>query len=91
MSWVTCVLALLLLLVQADLWAGKGNLPYVSSLRKELNLQQQANVEARARNQRVAAEVADLKVGEEIIEEKARNELGMVRSDEILVRVAPSR
>ena len=91
MSWVSYVLVLLLVVVQADLWVGKGNLPYVASLRKELTLQQQANTAARARNQRVAAEVADLKFGEEIIEEKARTELGMVRSHEILVRVAPAR
>ena len=91
MSWVTYLLSALLVVVQADLWFGKGNLPYVASLRKELLQQQQLNVQAHERNERVAAEVADLKVGDEIVEEKARAELGMVRGDEILVRVAPAR
>jgi cell division protein FtsB len=43
--------------------------------------------EARARNARLAAEVSDLKEGLEMVEEKARAELGMVRPDEILVQV----
>jgi cell division protein FtsB len=43
------------------------------------------------RNQRMAAEVLDLKAGLEMIEEKARSELGMVRPDEVFVQVAPGR
>jgi cell division protein FtsB len=39
----------------------------------------------------VAAEVSDLKEGLEMVEEKARAELGMVRPDEILVQVSARR
>jgi cell division protein FtsB len=85
--WAAPVIAALLLLVQADLWWGKGNMPYVMSLRKQLAEQRAANVQARARNARVQAEVSDLKEGLEMVEEKARAELGMVRPDEILVQV----
>ncbi len=91
MRWPTLILAALLLLVQGDLWFGKGNMPYVMSLQKQLDLQHAANVQARNRNTRVAAEVADLKEGLEMVEEKARAELGMLRPDEILVQVAPGR
>ena len=35
----------------------------------------------------MAAEVSDLKDGEEMVEEKARTELGMVKANEILVRL----
>jgi cell division protein FtsB len=85
--WATLVLAALLVVVQADLWFGKGNMPYVMSLRKQVDAQRAANVQLRERNVRVAAEVADLKEGLEMVEEKARAELGMVRPDEILVQV----
>ena len=85
--WTTLVLAGLLVVVQGDLWFGKGNLPYVMSLRKQLQAQRADNVQARERNARVAAEVNDLKEGLEMVEEKARAELGMVRPDEILVQV----
>lgn len=91
MRWPTLILAALLLLVQGDLWFGKGNLPYVMGLQRQLDLQRAANVQAHERNTRVAAEVADLKEGLEMVEEKARAELGMLRPDEILVQVTPSR
>ena len=87
MRWTTVALASLLLVVQADLWFGKGNMPYVMSLRKQVDAQRTANVGARERNARVAAEVSDLKEGLEMVEEKARSELGMVKPDEILVQV----
>ena len=66
---------------------GKSGLPYVISLQSQLNDQQAANSAARTRNQRVLAEVNDLKEGLEMVEEKARSELGMIRPDEILVQV----
>lgn len=88
MRWTTLILAALLLLVQGDLWFGKGNMPYVMGLQKQLDLQLVANAQARERNLRTAAEVADLKEGLEMVEEKARSELGMLRPDEILVQVS---
>jgi cell division protein FtsB len=87
MRWGTLIIAALLLLVQADLWLGKGNVPYVMSLRKQLDAQRSANLQARDRNARVIAEVRDLKEGLEMVEEKARSELGMVRPNEILFQV----
>ena len=52
-----------------------------------------ANAQARAVNEHLAAEVGDLKSGLEMVEEKARNELGMVKPGEIYVQVvrAPQR
>jgi len=89
--WATLILGSLLALVQADLWFGKGNMRYVAGLRTELAAQQTANLAAKARNTRVAAEVSDLKEGLEMVEERARFELGMVRPDEILVQVTQRR
>jgi cell division protein FtsB len=89
LRWVTVVLAALLVAVQADLWLGRGSLPQVLGLNSQLAVQQAVNDEARTRNTRLAAEVSDLKEGLEMVEEKARSELGMVRPDEILVQVTP--
>jgi cell division protein FtsB len=91
MRWVTVSLLVLLLAVQGGLWLGKNNLPHVMSLHKQLDAQVALNNEARARNVRVVAEVKDLKEGEEIIEEKARLELGMVKPGEVLVQLTPSK
>lgn len=87
MKWTPAVLAALLVVVQGDLWFGKGNLPYVWGLQKQLAQQQATNATARERNARLQAEVSDLKEGLEMVEEKARAELGMVRENEILVQV----
>lgn len=91
MRWVTVVLGVLLLAVQADLWFGRFSMPYTMTLRSQLTTQQGANDEARARNARLVAEVSDLKEGLEMVEEKARGELGMVKGDEILVQVTAPR
>jgi cell division protein FtsB len=87
MRWTPVILAGLLLVVQGDLWLGKGNLPYVMGLDRQLQSQLVLNEAAQARNTQTAAEVADLKEGLEMVEEKARAELGMLRPDEILVQV----
>jgi len=84
---VNLTLAVLLLLVQADLWLGKTGKPYVMGLESQLREQLAANETARSRNARMAAEVNDLKEGLEMVEEKARAELGMVRPNEILVQI----
>jgi cell division protein FtsB len=91
MRWVTLALAGLLLLVQADLWMGRGSLPQVWKLQRELAAQKQSNERARERNGRVTAEVTDLKEGLEMVEDKARSELGMLKPDEVLVQVSKRR
>jgi cell division protein FtsB len=91
MKLLTIGLLLLLALVQAELWAGKGGRSHVVQQQLQLQAQQQANDAARGRNQRLSAEVNDLKDGLEMVEEKARSELGMVKPDEILVQLNSRR
>nr|WP_281385267.1 septum formation initiator family protein [Roseateles oligotrophus] len=76
-----------MLLIQAQLWMGKGSLPRGAQLREQLATAQHANDEARARNAQIEAELRDLREGLEMVEEKARNELGMIKPDEIYVQV----
>jgi cell division protein FtsB len=80
-----------LALVQAQLWFGNGGKPHAMNLELQLSRQLADNEAARARNARLEAEVRDLREGLEMVEEKARSELGMVKPDEILVQVAPRR
>lgn len=91
MRWVTIALSVLLLLVHADLWLGRGSLPQVWKLQRDLASQQETNERARERNARVTAEVTDLKEGLEMVEDKARSELGMIKPDEVLVQVSRQR
>ena len=91
MRWITLGLAALLALVHAELWFGKGGVPRMLELSGKLSAQQAANDAARQRNEQLAAEVNDLKEGLEMVEEKARFELGMVKPDEIFVQLSPAR
>jgi cell division protein FtsB len=85
---VPIVLFALLAIVQAQLWFGPGSLPHVRELRQELAQQKQANEEARRRMEQLSAEVNDLKEGLNMVEERARHELGMVKANEIFVQIA---
>ena len=91
MRYVSLALIVLIGLVQAELWFGKGGVPRMMELQGKLETQVAANQAAKARNAQLDAEVRDLKEGLEMVEEKARFELGMVKPDEILVQVTAAR
>jgi cell division protein FtsB len=88
---VTLALLALLAVVHAELWFGGGGVPRVVELSGKLRDQKAANDAARSRNELLGAEVSDLKEGLEMVEEKARFELGMIKPDEIFVQVAPAK
>jgi cell division protein FtsB len=88
---VTLTLVALLALVQLGLWLGKGSVPHVWGLQSQLHEQHRINEAAAQRNLRITAELTDLREGLEMIEEKARGELGMVRPDEVFVQVTGRR
>ena len=85
---VPIVLITLLVIVNAQLWFGRGSLPNVAKLEQELQQQKASNEEARRTNEQLNAEVNDLKEGLNMVEERARQELGMVKANEIFVQIA---
>jgi len=89
--WVAVLLVGLLLVLQAQLWWGRGSVPQVQRMREQLAERDTANHQARLRNDRLAAEVRDLQQGQTMVEELARLELGMVKPHEIFVQITPAR
>lgn len=87
MRFISLALALLIVLVHAELWFGNSGVPRMLELQAKLERQKAVNDEARHRNEQLAAEVSDLAEGLEMVEEKARYDLGMVKRDEILVQL----
>lgn len=85
--FLTLLLLVLLVVFQAQLWLGRGSLPNVGQMAQRLDDQRKRNQQAQARNEQLEAEVRDLKEGLEIVEEKARTELGMVKPNEIFVQI----
>ncbi|MDQ4148130.1 MAG: cell division protein FtsB [Pseudomonadota bacterium] len=82
-----CVLTLLLLVLQYNLWIGDGSIANVMSLQRAIEAQKQENERLRERNLALDAEVKDLKTASDAIEERARLELGMIREGETFYRV----
>ena len=87
MKALIVLLVLLLALVQFRLWVGEESLAEVWRLRQGIEQQSAENVLFKSRNQRLEAEVRDLKNGLEAVEERARLELGMIRKDEIYFQI----
>ncbi len=86
---VPVILLALLGAVHAQLWLGRGSLPRVNEMQRQIDVQKAANAQAQQGNERLASEVHDLKEGLDMVEEKARSELGMVRPNEIYVQFTP--
>lgn len=74
-------------MMQYPLWLGKGSWFRVWSLNNQIEIQKKTNTENQIRNSVLNAEVVDLKQGFSAIEERARNELGMIKQEEIFFQV----
>lgn len=89
--FVLVVLTVLLVVFQAQLWLGRGSVLKVHQMRHKLDEQLVQNTQAKIHNDQLAAEVHDLKEGLEMVEERARTELGMLKPNEIFVQIAKGK
>ena len=81
------VLGALILAIQYPLWLGKGGWLRAWEVDRQVDAQHVRNARLEIRNGALAAEVKDLKLGFDAIEERARYELGMVKGDEVFFQV----
>ncbi|MDR1648449.1 MAG: cell division protein FtsB [Zoogloeaceae bacterium] len=90
MRWLFVIFTVLLLLLQYPLWLDKGG--WLMAREESLRLEERQRMvrQMEARNADLEAEVRDLKEGTEAIEERARFELGMVKSNEDFIRYPDS-
>ncbi len=77
--------------MQYKLWFGDGSVREVIELRQTVEEQHSNNDQIKQRNIVLEAEVEDLKTGLEAIEERARNELGMIKDDETFIHIVDSK
>jgi len=77
--------------LQYGLWLGKGSWMRVWEIDRQISVQRQTNEGLGARNAALDAEVRDLKEGLGAVEERARNELGMIRNDEVFFQVLETK
>jgi cell division protein FtsB len=89
MRTVTLILFVLLILLQFKLWLGEGGFREVARLEARVELQRQKNTDLLQRNAELRAEVEDLRERLDAVEERARNELGLIKPDEQFYQVVP--
>lgn len=91
MRLLALFLAVLIAALQWPLWVGKGGWLRVWQLDQQVAERQAQNTRLQERNDALDAEVRDLKTGSDAIEERARNELGMVKQGEVFFQVLDKR
>jgi len=79
----------LFLLIQYPLWFGQGGWFAVWELEQKVAEQRSVNEGIRQRNMAMEAEVEDLRVGTQAIEERARTDLGLMLDKEVYVQILP--
>jgi cell division protein FtsB len=83
LRWVLLMLLLLLGGLQYRLWWGEGGRLELRRLQQQAQDFQRENALLRERNADLAREVMDLKAGQTVLEQRAREELGLTREDEV--------
>ena len=82
MKAIILILILALVGLQYKLWCGDGSIPQWVKLQKKLEHQEEVNEKLAERNKIVEADIAELKSGNQSLEEQARYELGMIKKGE---------
>ncbi|MEI8237364.1 MAG: cell division protein FtsB [Methylococcaceae bacterium] len=87
MKIIVIILLVIIVQLQYRLWFGDGSVNEISAYQKRLNEVKLQVEEKKHRNEMLYAEVLDLRKGQESIEERARDELGMIKNGETFVEV----
>ena len=87
MRLITVIMIGIVLTLQYRVWFGQHGMKDLRELQDDLARQQQTNDSLQQRNQLIAADIDDLRNAMEAVEERARNELGLVLSDETFFRL----
>ena len=85
------ILLVLLALLQYRLWFSAGGFIDVQKLGQAKQELAAENEQLKERNASLAAEVVDLQHGLEAVEERARSEMGMIKSDEVFYQIIEPR
>jgi len=84
---VLLVLLILFGVLQYRLWLGEGGLAERHRLQQQIEEQARINEQLRARNAVLEREVLELQTGNEGVEQRAREQLGLVREGETYYQV----
>ncbi len=87
MRLLIIMLLALVCALQYRLWFGPHSVKEYFKHQEELAVHLVSNQEFEKRNKMLMADVADLQSGLDSIEERSRNELGLIKQDEVFFRL----
>ncbi|WP_423063583.1 cell division protein FtsB [Candidiatus Paracoxiella cheracis] len=87
MKPIILILAALFILLQYELWFAAGGVVTAYRLHTNIVKQAQANKKLQERNAILMADIKDLKHGNDAVEERARNDLGMIKKGEVFYQI----
>lgn len=82
MRWLLAGLLLILLVLQYRLWIAEGSLAEGHRLEQQIEEQARINEQLQQRNAALEREVLDLQSGNKGLEQRAREQLGLIRQGE---------
>ncbi len=88
---ITIIVIVIIAVLQYKLWFAPSGMRHIWTLQKQVKAQADKNQALRVRNAALEAEVNDLKHGQDAIEERARQDLGMVKKGEVFYRFVKPR
>ncbi len=91
MKWVALTLLVVLTSLQYRIWFGQSSFREIKQQEARVELVKSENAELALRNQKILAEIHDLREGTDAIEERARYQLGMIKEGETFFRILDSR
>jgi len=83
LRWLLVALLAILLVLQYRLWIAEGSLAELSRLEQQYDEQARFNEELRRRNALLELEVLELQTGNKGLEQRAREQLGLIREGEV--------
>ena len=87
MRWLLLILVLLLGVLQYRLWFAEGSFAEQHRLEKQVQEQTLINAELQARNAVLEREVLELQTGNKGVEQRAREQLGLIREGETFYQI----
>ncbi len=87
MNVLIVIFIVLIAHLQYRLWLGEDSFPRIQAAEQRLASLKKQVEEKQQRNMALYAEIEDLRAGQEALEERARNELGMIKEHETFFQV----
>jgi len=88
MRWLLVGLTVLLLLLQYRLWLESGGIAEALRLQSQIELEQARNADLSERNAQLEQQILELQQGARVIEQRAREDLGLIKDGEVYFQFA---